>query len=66
LHQLLDAGHDTVSSEGLAAAWRTLAPLLDHRPEVLPYAQGSWGPEAAQELPGPDGWHLQHGGAIRE
>ena len=41
------------SSEGLAAAWRTLADLLEHRPEVLPYAQGSWGPEAAQELPGP-------------
>jgi glucose-6-phosphate 1-dehydrogenase len=47
------------SSEGLAAAWRTLAPLLDHRPEVVPYAQGSWGPEAAQALPGADGWHLQ-------
>jgi glucose-6-phosphate 1-dehydrogenase len=47
------------SSDGLAAAWRTLAPLLDHRPEVLPYAQGSWGPEAADALAGPDGWHLQ-------
>jgi glucose-6-phosphate 1-dehydrogenase len=54
------------SSEGLGAAWRTLAHLLEHRPEVLPYAQGSWGPEAAQELPGPDRWHLQHDGAIRE
>jgi glucose-6-phosphate 1-dehydrogenase len=47
------------SPEGLAAAWRTLAPLLEHRPKVLPYGQGSWGPEAAQALPGPDGWHLQ-------
>jgi glucose-6-phosphate 1-dehydrogenase len=47
------------SSEGLAATWQTLAPLLDHRPEVLPYPQGSWGPEDAQALPGPYGWHLQ-------
>ena len=47
------------SPEGLAATWRTLAPLLEHRPKVQPYAQGSWGPEGAQALPGPDGWHLQ-------
>ncbi len=47
------------SSDGLAATWRTLAPLLDHRPEVVPYAQGSWGPEAAHALAGPGGWHLQ-------
>ena len=46
------------SSEGLAAAWRTLAPVLEHRPAVLPYAQGSWGPDAAAELPGPGGWRL--------
>ncbi len=47
------------SSEGLAATWRTLGALLEHRPEVLPYAQGSWGPEAAQALADPNGWHLQ-------
>ncbi len=47
------------SSEGLAATWRTLGALLEHRPEVLPYAQGSWGPEAAQALADPNGWQLQ-------
>ncbi len=47
------------SSAGLAAAWRALAPVLERRPEVLPYAPGSWGPEAAAELPGPAGWHLR-------
>jgi glucose-6-phosphate 1-dehydrogenase len=47
------------SSEGLAAAWRALAPLLDHRPEVVPYSQESWGPEAATALAGPQGWYLQ-------
>jgi glucose-6-phosphate 1-dehydrogenase len=47
------------SSEGLDAAWRVLAPLLANRPEAQPYPQGSWGPEAAAELAGPAGWHLQ-------
>jgi glucose-6-phosphate 1-dehydrogenase len=47
------------SSEGRAAAWRPLAPLLENRPEVQSYPQGSWGPEAAAELAGPAGWHLQ-------
>jgi glucose-6-phosphate 1-dehydrogenase len=47
------------SSEGLAAAWRALTPLLDHRPSVQPYAPGSWGPAAATELAAVDGWYLQ-------
>ena len=47
------------SSEGLDAAWRTLAPGLEHRPAVQPYAQGSWGPEAATALAGDIGWYLQ-------
>ena len=47
------------SSEGLAAAWRVLAPLLENRPQAQPYPQGSWGPDAAAELPGPDGWYLR-------
>src|SRR6478609_11286498 len=35
------------SSEGLAAAWRVLSPVLEKRPAVQGYAQGSWGPDAA-------------------
>ena len=48
------------SSEGLAAAWKALAPLLDHRPALRPYPQGSWGPDAATALAGPGGWSLQN------
>ena len=48
------------SSEGLAAAWRALAPLLENRPAVQGYAQESWGPEAATALAGTGGWYL-HG-----
>jgi glucose-6-phosphate 1-dehydrogenase len=47
------------SSEGLRATWRVLAPLLENRPDVQGYPQGSWGPEAATALAGPGGWYLQ-------
>ena len=44
---------------GLADAWRAFAPLLrPDRPQVQPYPPGSWGPAAAAELAGPDGWAL--------
>nr|WP_281371592.1 glucose-6-phosphate dehydrogenase (NADP(+)) [Petropleomorpha daqingensis] len=46
------------TSEGLAAAWRAVAPLLEDRPAVQPYAPGSWGPVAANELADPGGWLL--------
>ena len=44
--------------DGLEQVWRTATPLLDDPPDPLPYAQGSWGPEAARELAAPDGWLL--------
>jgi glucose-6-phosphate 1-dehydrogenase len=44
--------------DGLASAWDALEPILDHRPAVQPYAQGSWGPAAAAELAGPGRWLL--------
>jgi len=45
--------------DGLAAVWDVAQPLLDARPEVQPYPPDSWGPKAADELAGPDGWFLQ-------
>jgi glucose-6-phosphate 1-dehydrogenase len=42
--------------DGLASAWNAITPVLDDRPEILPYARGSWGPPAAIELADPDGW----------
>ena len=44
--------------DGLAHAWAVIQPLLDHRPPVQPYPQGSWGPAAAAELAAPDRWLL--------
>ena len=38
--------------------WRIVQPLLDHPPEVMPYAPGSWGPKEADKLvAGFGGWH---------
>jgi glucose-6-phosphate 1-dehydrogenase len=36
--------------DGVEETWRIMQPLLDAPPPVHPYAQGSWGPEAANEL----------------
>jgi glucose-6-phosphate 1-dehydrogenase len=36
--------------DGIEEAWRIMQPLLDAPPPVHPYAPGSWGPEAANEL----------------
>jgi glucose-6-phosphate 1-dehydrogenase len=38
--------------------WEICQPVLDTPPPTLPYARGSWGPDAAIELAGPEGWHL--------
>ncbi|MFI5937693.1 glucose-6-phosphate dehydrogenase [Actinoplanes sp. NPDC051494] len=44
--------------DGLASAWKAVRPLLDDRPRLHRYAQGSWGPAAARELAAPHGWLL--------
>jgi glucose-6-phosphate 1-dehydrogenase len=44
--------------DGVEEAWRIMQPLLDDPPPVHPYAPGSWGPEAADELLAGFGrWH---------
>jgi glucose-6-phosphate 1-dehydrogenase len=44
--------------DGVEETWRIMQPLLDAPPPVHPYAQGSWGPEAADRLVrGHGGWH---------
>ncbi len=44
--------------DGLAHVWDVATPLLENRPAVQPYAKGSWGPAAAEELAAPDSWLL--------
>jgi glucose-6-phosphate 1-dehydrogenase len=44
--------------DGLEAVWNVAEPLLTSPPAVQPYAQGSWGPDQAQELVAPGRWLL--------
>ena len=44
--------------DAVEETWRVMQPLLDAPPPVHPYKQGSWGPEAADELVAGHGrWH---------
>ena len=44
--------------DGVEETWRIMQPLLDAPPPVHTYPQGSWGPQAADELvAGLGGWH---------
>ena len=44
--------------DGVEETWRVMQPLLDAPPPVHPYAPGSWGPEAADQLlAGLGRWH---------
>jgi glucose-6-phosphate 1-dehydrogenase len=46
------------NQDAVEETWRVMQPLLDAPPPVHPYAQGSWGPEAANELVAGHGrWH---------
>jgi glucose-6-phosphate 1-dehydrogenase len=36
--------------DGVEEAWRVMQPLLDAPPPAHPYAQGSWGPDAADSI----------------
>jgi glucose-6-phosphate 1-dehydrogenase len=47
-----------VRQDSVEEKWRVLQPLLDSRPPVQPYAKGTWGPPAADELIAGHGrWH---------
>ena len=46
------------SQDAVEAAWAVVDPILADHPAALPYAPGSWGPEAADALIAADGgWH---------
>ena len=46
------------SQEAVEAAWAVVGPVLAEHAPALPYAPGSWGPQAAEALIAADGgWH---------
>lgn len=59
LHDVMLGDHTLFArADEVERLWEVVAPVLADRPEVHPYAQGSWGPEAALELPPAPGWRL--------
>jgi glucose-6-phosphate 1-dehydrogenase len=46
------------SSLGIESLWQASRPLLANPHTVVPYAQGSWGPQEAQRLIAPNTWRL--------
>ena len=48
--------------DGIERVWEVVQPILDRPPPVQPYPDGSWGPEAADELIAPRHWHLPERG----
>jgi glucose-6-phosphate 1-dehydrogenase len=46
------------TAEGIERLWDVSMPLLQALPRVLPYAPGSWGPDAIHQLIAPHGWRL--------
>jgi glucose-6-phosphate 1-dehydrogenase len=46
------------TADGIERLWEISTPLLEQMPPVQPYAQGSWGPAATNDLIAPRRWHL--------
>jgi glucose-6-phosphate 1-dehydrogenase len=46
------------TAAGIERLWEVSTPLLDHPPEAMLYAQGSWGPGAIRDLIAPNRWRL--------
>jgi glucose-6-phosphate 1-dehydrogenase len=46
------------TASGIERLWEVSTPLLDAPPTVEPYAVGSWGPDAMNNLIAPRRWHL--------
>ncbi|WP_210495369.1 glucose-6-phosphate dehydrogenase [Patulibacter sp. SYSU D01012] len=62
LHDVMLGDHTLFTrAEEIERLWEVCQPVLDDPPAPEPYAQGSWGPERAVDLPAPRGWRLPDG-----
>ncbi len=59
LHDVLTGDRSLFTRpDGLEHVWEVAQPLLDHRPDVIPYAKGSMGPQEALALAEPGTWFI--------
>jgi glucose-6-phosphate 1-dehydrogenase len=67
IHDAMVGDHTLfTTAEGIERLWEISAPLLEHPPPLHPYAPGSWGPEAMEQLIAPHGWRLPFARKWRE
>jgi len=58
LHDALVGDHTLfIREDEVERGWAIIDPVLRNLPAVLPYAAGSWGPDAADALAAPSHWH---------
>jgi glucose-6-phosphate 1-dehydrogenase len=63
LHDAMDGDHTLFTREdGVERSWEIVSPALEQPGPVHPYAPGTWGPAAADELISPRHWHLGDAG----
>ncbi|HUC03988.1 MAG TPA: glucose-6-phosphate dehydrogenase [Acidimicrobiales bacterium] len=59
IHDAMIGDHTLFNTaEGIERLWELSTPLLENPPPVLPYARGSWGPDAVSDLIAPRRWRL--------
>ena len=59
LHDAMVGDHTLFNTaEGIERLWEVATPLLEHPPPVEPYAKGTWGPPAINDLVAPRSWRL--------
>jgi glucose-6-phosphate 1-dehydrogenase len=59
IHDAMSGDHTLfTTAEGIERLWEVATPLLEHPAPVLPYPEGSWGPEAVHDLIWPHHWRL--------
>jgi glucose-6-phosphate 1-dehydrogenase len=63
LHDVMLGDHTLFNdAAGIERLWEVAAPILESAPTPAPYAQGSWGPAAADGLLGSNCWALPDDG----
>ena len=60
IHDAMEGDHTLFTREdGVERSWEIVTPALEHPSPLQPYAPGTWGPVAADELIAPRHWHLR-------
>jgi glucose-6-phosphate 1-dehydrogenase len=62
IHDALIGDHTLFTrADGIERLWEVVTPVLDNPEPVQPYVQGSWGPDAVNDLVAPHRWQLSDG-----